>query len=198
MHELWDLAKALSYQVGQIQKAVVCAHGKQWDGTYDSVSKTWVSSNADVTTWLDNWNAAYANFGTVLDRANAAMGTFVSWALWDITPATDAQGNVFDALAVAFEPFDDLDRRLRVASLGFPPDCMPTYPNVPQPTAPDFSLDAYKVTSAVTGAIETVGEKVKGFFNSDGIMLATTAVIMVAGAVVTVQLVSLLPRARGR
>jgi len=198
MHELWDLARALSYQAGQLQKGVICAHGKQWDGTFDATTNTWVSSNADVTTWLDNYNNAYAAFGVALDRANEAMSTFVSWALWDVTPATDAQGNIFDALVKAFDPLIACDLSLRQPSLGFPKDCYPVYPDIPQPTAPDFSLDAYKMASAVTGAVDSAGHKVKEIFDSDGVMLATASIIMVAGAVIAVQVVSLLPKARGR
>lgn len=204
MHELWDLANALSYQVGELQLSVICAHGKQWDGHFDPVSQAWVPpSNPDVQTWLDNYYAAYSNFGNVLDRANSAIKATISAGIligglagdnyWNVAEATDTDGSVFDALVAAFEPFDDLDRRLRRADLGFPRECMPKYPNVPQPTAPDFSLDAYKLTNAIIKPLEGAGRGLRDFFNSTPFLLSMTAVIVVAGAYVAVQVI---PRKR--
>jgi len=211
MHELYDLARALAYQVGQLQKARMCAHDQKWDGYFDQASNQWIfASNADVTTWLDNYQAAFSNFGTVLDRANAALsgGKYAAgtievggaeiFAVWDVMPATDSQGNVFDALVVAFEPFEDLDRALRNPALGFPKQCLPSYPDVPPPTAPDFALDLYKLSSAALHDIKTTGDKIRDFLNSDGFMLSMTAVIMVAGAYGVSQLVTVLPKGKGR
>lgn len=209
MHELYDLAQALAYQVGQMNLALNCAayNGVAsgacstqniphcWAGYYDG--QQWIANqNVDVQTWLDNFNNAKTAFYVQLDRANAAFKTFVSWAAWDVAPATDSQGNIFDDLVGSFQPFHDLDRRLREKGnpLGYPQDCLPVYPNVPQPSAPDFSLDIYKLASAGQKAVEDVGQKVKNLFSSDGVMLLSTAIIGVALAVVAVETVPLIER----
>jgi len=209
MHELYDLAKALAYQVDQINLAQQCAHKKQWDGYFDTTINQWISPNADVNTWLANWNAANANFAAVLDRANEAMntptlvetivgGAITSWSLWDVTPATDSQGNVFDALAIAFDPFMDLDRALRAPSLGFPKECLPTYPNMPKATAPDFSLDAYKITSMIRETIHEAAKEAGSWLDNPGVQLALVAVSVAAGAVIVTQVMSVFPKAAGR
>src|SRR6185437_12248544 len=101
---------------------------------------------------------AYANFGNVLDRANALINDVQNNPVlsWDVYAATDTQWDVFSAMLDAVAPFDDLDRQLRMQGnpLDFPVGCLPQYPNVPQPTAPDFALDFYNRLGAVTKYLE--------------------------------------------
>ena len=74
-------------------------------------------------------------------------------ALWDTVPA-EAH---FQGCLTAYHPFDDLIRTFMQVS-----QCPITFDQMPQPTAPDFDLDAYKSADKAAKWIEQTGGAAAG------------------------------------
>jgi hypothetical protein len=135
VHELNDLVTALSYEVSQTMKA-----------------------NIACTTWAQNDPKAFADWNTKLMQTMAGWSTAVHvamvrigetpQALWDTVPA-EAH---FQGCLTAYHPFDDLIRTFVQQS-----QCSISFDQMPQPTAADFDLDAYKSADKATKWIEQQG-----------------------------------------
>jgi hypothetical protein len=157
VHEVVDLTNAWDYSVSQLSYAVNCARAAGWAPNYGYGEQDAASQ------WLDQWNDATAAY--VVARTDAqklykltTQGGNASGYSWDIDGAyvANSQGQSVDVWAEilnAVAPFDALDRQLRIKGnpTGFPAKCLPTYPNGPQPTAPDWDLDLYKSITKIPG-----------------------------------------------
>jgi hypothetical protein len=132
VHELDDLVKALSYQVSQITTA-----------------------NLNCKGWPQRDPQGYANWADQLAKATTAWGDVVHSVMrrieltpeltWDVVPA---EGD-FQAIAKAFEPFEDLTRTFMAQA-----QCAISFDKTPQPTAPDLDLTAYKVSDSAVKWVE--------------------------------------------
>jgi hypothetical protein len=159
VHELNDLVTALSYEVSQTMKA-----------------------NIACTTWAQNDPKAFADWNTKLMQTMAGWSTAVHvamvrigetpQALWDTVPA---EAHFQDCLT-AYHPFDDLIRTFMQQS-----QCPISFDQMPQPTAADFDLDAYKSADKATKWIEQQGSAAAGKAKS-----YAPVVVLGVGAVVVV------------
>lgn len=196
--EVSDLVNAYSYTVNQMTAAIDCSKVQQRRTPVVPPGEPNFAQNYPaLDAWVDDWNNAYAQFMFVRDAAEkqiqaAWSSTFqVASATSDDPAFADYQGNVFDALAAKYAPFVDLDRRLRqiaASNGGFPSSCLPTYPDMPQPKAADYSLDAYKALDAVVrGGKELAhdfGQGVKDFLSSPPVLFFGAVALTVGGAVI--------------
>jgi hypothetical protein len=163
VHELNDLVTALSYEVSQTMKA-----------------------NIACTTWAQNDPQAFADWNTKLMQTMAGWSTAVHvamvrigetpQALWDTVPA---EAHFQDCLT-AYHPFDDLIRTFMQQS-----QCAISFDQMPQPTAPDFDLDAYKSADKATKWIQQQGSEVAGKAKSYApvVVLGVGVVVVVLVAV---------------
>ena len=199
--EVSDLVNAYSYTVNQMNAAIGIDCGAVQRRSTPVVppgEPNFAQNYPALDAWIDDYNNAYAQFMFVRDAAVKAMSGFMATQTWEIGSATsddpafaDSGGNVFDALAAKYEPFVSLDQRLRqiaAAGGGFPANCLPTYPNMPQPKAADYSLDAYKALDAVVKggekAAKDFGESVKDFLSSPPVVFFGAVALVVGGAVI--------------
>ncbi|MGD0528553.1 MAG: hypothetical protein ABSE49_25690 [Polyangiaceae bacterium] len=140
VHELNDLVNALSYEVTQTQKAIIaCTAWAQRDP----------SAFAD---WNTKLVQAMAPWSDALHIAMVRIGE-TPQALWDAVPA-EAH---YQGCLTAYHPFDDLIRTFMQQS-----QCPISFDQMPQPTAADFDLDAYKSADKATKWIETQGSAAAG------------------------------------
>jgi hypothetical protein len=140
VHELNDLVNALSYEVTQTQKAIIAC-----------------------TSWAQRDPAAFADWNTKLVQAMAPWSDALHvamvrigetpQALWDAVPA-EAH---YQGCLTAYHPFDDLIRTFIQQS-----QCPISFDQMPQPTAADFDLDAYKGADKATKWIEKQGSAAAG------------------------------------
>ena len=195
--EVYDLVNAYSYTVNRINESIGIGCGdlaRRATPVVPPGEPDFAQKYPDLLAWLDDYNNAYAQFMYVRDAAVKMMNdawnpTFeVASATSDDPAFADAQGNVFDALAMKYGPIVDLDRRLRqiaAAGGGFPVNCLPTYPNMPQPKAADYSLEAYKMLDAVVKGAEkatkSLGEGVKDFLSSPPVVLFEVVAVLAGG-----------------
>lgn len=132
--ELRDVLNAYNYQQDQLAKAA--------DGGRDN----WVAKDAaGWNQWkadYDSWNASYQ---PVRDAANTLLAATATM-LQNVTTCEPQ----YQALATAFAPMADLDRRFRQ---GPSAAVAPSYDQNPQPTAPDADLGAYQASDAATRAM---------------------------------------------
>lgn len=196
--EVNDLVNAYSYTINRIDLAIGPSCGNVMQRRTPVVppgEPDFAQKYPALDAWADDYNNAYAQFMYVRDAAVKAMSgawssTFeVASAKSDDPAFADAQGNVFDALAMKYAPIVDLDRRLREISAaggGFPSQCLPTYPNMPQPKAADYSIEAYKMLDAVVrggeGAAKSFGDSVKDFLSSPPVVLLEVVAVLAGGA----------------
>lgn len=193
--EVSDLVNAYSYTINRMSDAIGIGCG---DVQRRRVQPDFAKQYPALDAWVDDYNNAYAQFMYMRDAAIKAMSGFVATETWQIGSATsddpafaDYGGNVFDALAAKYTPFVDLDRRLRqiaAAGGGFPENCLPTYPDMPQPKAADYSLDAYKALDAVVQGgkqlAKDFGKEVKDFLSSPPVLFFGAVALVVGGAVI--------------
>jgi hypothetical protein len=198
--EVSDLVNAYSYTVNQINAAIGIGCGdvaRRATPVVPPGEPDFAQKYPALLAWLDDYNNAYAQFMYMRDAVMVALkgawgSTFeVASATSDDPAFADYGGNVFDALAAKYEPFVALDQRLRqiaAAGGGFPAKCLPTYPNMPQPKAADYSLDAYKALDAVVQgakkAAKDFGEGVKDFLSSPPVLFFGAVALVVGGAVI--------------
>lgn len=198
--EVSDLVNAYSYMLNRMNEAIGIGCGdvaRRATPVVPPGEPDFAQKYPDLLAWIDDYNNAYAQFMYVRDAAVAAMkgawdSTFDMASATSSDPAfADYNGNVFDALASKWAPVTQLDGRLRQISNsggGFPANCLPTYPHVPQPTATDYSIEAYKGLDAmVKGGKEffhDLGEGVKNFVSSPPILFFGVVVLAVSGAVI--------------
>lgn len=202
--EVSDLVNAYSYTVNRINDAIGIGCG---DVQRRRVQADFAQKYPALDAWVDDYNNAYAQFMYMRDAVVKAMSGFAATQFWQVASATsddpafaDYGGNVFDALAARYEPFVDLDRRLRQIAAtdgGFPANCLPTYPNMPQPKAADYSLEAYKALDAVVQGGKQLahdfGEGVKNFLSSPPVLFFGAVALVVGGAVIVSHLVPAKP-----
>ncbi len=132
IHELDDLLKALSYEVDQIAKASAdCAGWKQRDPQ-------------GYSAWTNELSKVMAEWAHVSHVAMRRV-ELTPHATWDYVPL---EGD-YQRLLRAFQPFHELVRRFMRES-----QCTVTMSAVPQPTAPDFDLQAYQTADAATKWVE--------------------------------------------
>ena len=199
--EVNDLVNAYSYTLNQLNAAIGIGCGdvaRRRTPVVPPGEPDFAKKYPALDAWLDDYNNAYAQFMVVRDAAVKAMSGFVATQTWELGSATsddpafaDYGGNVFDALAAKYEPFVSLDGRLRqiaAGSGGFPTNCLPTYPNMPQPKAADYSLDAYKALDAVVQGGKQLardfGKGVKDFLSSPPVIFLGAVALVVGGAVI--------------
>jgi len=198
--EVSDLVNAYSYTVNQMNAAVGIGCGdvaRRRTPVVPPGEANFAQNYPALDAWMDDYNNAYAQFMYVRDAVMVALkgawgSTFeVASATSDDPAFADYGGNVFDALAAKYQPFVALDQRLRqiaAAGGGFPTKCLPTYPNMPQPKAADYSLDAYKALDAVVQgakqAAKDLGEGVKDFLSSPPVLFFGAVALVVGGAVI--------------
>lgn len=170
-HELSDLLNALTYQVGQITNAFNSAKA-QWQANDSAGQQAWATQYQSA---LTAWTPIATECATFVQAIRMQAAGNVLAADWDWAPAISNTGiDLFDALAKAFMPFEDLDRELRRSRTY--PGPLPTYPDTPQPTAPDFSLAAYQVADSWKQKIEQFGAKTQSFMEKAAPWIAVTAV----------------------
>lgn len=109
--------------------------------------------------WAPDWGKAYNNFLAVKDRVSKIVGDVPS-TLVNVTPAESQ----FQDLVNATNMFVDLDRRFRVGYNQLDPNLqkltvLPDYKDMPQPTAPDVDLEAWKATSPIDPIGNPPGKK---------------------------------------
>lgn len=132
VHELDDLLKALSYEVDQISRASAdCAAWKQRDPQ-------------GYSAWTSEWSKFIAEWAHVSHVAMRRV-ELTPHATWDYVPLEDD----YQRLLRAFQPSHELERRFLRES-----QCTVTMSAVPQPTAPDFDLQAYQAADSATKWIE--------------------------------------------
>ena len=140
VHELNDLVNALSYEVTQTQKAIIAC-------------TSW--AQRDPKAFAD-WNTKFVQLmGPWADALHVAMVRIgeTPQALWDAVPA-EAH---YQGCLTAYHPFDDLIRTFMQAS-----QCTISFDQMPQPTADDLDLDAYKGADKATKWIEKTGQAAAG------------------------------------
>jgi hypothetical protein len=198
--EVSDLVNAYSYMLSRMNDAVGIGCGdvsRRRTPLVPPGEPGFAQKYRELDAWMDDFNNAYAQFMAVRDAAIAAMKN--AWnSTFDIAPATsddpafaEQGGNVFDALATKWAPFPQLDARLRQIAAsggGFPASCLPTYPHVPQPTATDYSLEAYQGLDAMVRGgkefFQDISEGVKHFVSSPPILFVGVVVLAVSSAVI--------------
>jgi hypothetical protein len=163
VHELNDLVTALSYEVSQTMKAnVACPMWAQRDP----------NAFAD---WNTKLMQAMAGWSTAVHVAMVRIGE-TPQALWDAVPA---EAHFQDCLT-AYHPFDDLIRTFLQQS-----QCPISFDQMPQPTAADFDLDAYKSADKATKWIEQQSSAAAGKAKSYApvVVLGVGVVVVVLVAV---------------
>lgn len=198
--EVSDLVNAYSYTINRMNDAIGTGCGdvmRRRTPVVPPGEPDFAQKYPALDAWGDDYNNAYAQFMYVRDAAVQALkgawgSTFeVASATSDDPAFADYQGNVFDALAAKYAPFVALDQRLRqiaASNGGFPENCLPTYPSMPQPKAADYSLDAYKaLDSVVQGGrqlAKDLGEGAKGFLSSPPVLFFGAVALVVGGAII--------------
>jgi hypothetical protein len=193
--EVSDLVDAYSYMINRLNEAVGIGCGdvsRRRTPLVPPGEPGFAQNYPELDRWMDDYNNAYAQFMYVRDAAVQAMrGAWIADATSDDPAFAEYGGNVFDALVTRWAPFVELDRQLRRIAKsggGFPARCLPTYPDVPQPTATDYSLEAYKkLDSMVKGGkdfFHDLGQGVKEFVASPPIMFVGLVVLAASGAVI--------------
>jgi hypothetical protein len=163
VHELNDLVNALSYEVTQTQKAIIaCPSWAQRDP-------------AEFADWNTKLVQAMAPWSDALHVAMVRIGE-TPQALWDTVPA-EAH---YQGCLTAYHPFDDLIRTFMQQS-----QCPIAFDQMPQPTAADFDLDAYKGADKATRWIEQKGSAAAGKAKSYApvVVLGVGAVVVMLVAV---------------
>lgn len=99
--------------------------------------------------WAPDWGKSYQNFLGVQDRVGKVVNDVPS-SLANVTPAE----SLFQDLVNATTGFVELDRRFRAGYSALSPDLQkltnpPDYKDMPQPTAPDVDLEAWKATAPI-------------------------------------------------
>jgi len=148
VHETADLVDAWDYQVSQLSYAVNCARSSGWAPNYG------IGQRDAAGAWLDEYNGATADYVVVRQRVKNLVDKLAAdGSDWDKNGAYDSTGDLWAAVLQSVAPFADLDRQLRYAGnpTGFPHQCLPTYPHVPQPQAPDWDLNLYKEITSLPG-----------------------------------------------
>ncbi len=172
VHELDDLVKALSYQVAQVTSA------------YQQCASWKVRDPQGYAAWASDLSKATATWARVSHAAMKVIGLTPHLG-WDVVPA---EGD-YQAVAKAFEPFEDLIRTFIRES-----QCTLSMPSVPQPTAPDADLVAFKATDSATRWIDKEAKAVAAgsksiapyVFGGLGLALATALMVRrAAGRVVS-------------
>lgn len=133
VHELSDFIASAQYQRNQINSAYL-ASGAKWEAAdktgYLAFSTNFLGSEA-------KWDTVLADSKVIM--ASATASTTPSW---DVVIA-----NTYDDVVDAFADLASYDRMLRAANKQLGPGIitLPSYPNNPQPTAPDADLGAYNL-----------------------------------------------------
>ena len=148
--ELRDWLAAIDYQMGQIAAA------------YAAFASTWQARDPVAQhEWLADWQALHTRYTLARARAEGAIGRAkIEPAPDSLIPAENEWQGVLHALSrtvgvTAKGDFQDLHDRL-VAALGKPID----FSKMPQPTATDADLSAYKVADAAIRAGEAAVRQV--------------------------------------
>jgi hypothetical protein len=167
VHELDDLVKALSYQVGQItQASSQCAAWKQRD------PQGYAAWSSDLSKATAEWARVSHAAMKIIDRTPHVA--------WDMAPVESD----YQAVAKAFQPFEGLTGTFMRDS-----HCPLSFPDNPQPTAPDADLVAFQATDA---AAKWIDKEAKGVakrsktvvpFVIGGVGLAVVAVLLARRAV---------------
>jgi len=187
--ELRDLLRAYDYQLAQLQEAAAAA-APAWSRSDPGEHDRWT---ADFAAWQASYHPV---------RQTAAD----SIAGWFEVDATDTRETEYQALAAAFAPLADFDRRMRAAPAAA--SSAPTYPNNPQPSAPDADRGAYVAVDAgiaampapVRGVMDRlaatagVGRGVVGADNRTIVPSPTNPWVIAGGLLAAVVLVGVLRR----
>jgi hypothetical protein len=146
--ELADLTSAERYQLAQFEAIRACP--------------AWASADP---AGYGSWAADYYDASTALQAALVfAQGLVdaVPHALWNVTPVTMSPvpipgfPDAWTRIVQAAHPFVDLATRFIKA--GFCP--FPDMAGMPQPTAPDLDLSAYKWSDKAAKQVEDVANKI--------------------------------------
>jgi hypothetical protein len=149
--ELRDWLAAIDYEAGQIGSA------------YAAFAPTWQAQDPVAhRAWLGDWQSLQSRYGVARAKAQSAIGH----ARWEVgvpdsmIPVEDEWQGVLHALsktpgATGTGDFQDLYNRLTAAQ-GRPVDMS----KLPQPTAADADLTAYKAADTVIRAGEAVARQI--------------------------------------
>ena len=174
--DLRDLLNSYDYQSTQLASSSASA-ASAWDHADSVGHATWLADYAA-------WDRAYEPYR---DAANTLLAA-TPIALQGITSAETQ----YQALATAFAPFADLDRRMRAAPTAVAA-LAPDYSSNPQPVATDVQLAGLQLTDAATRGMPdivkaAIGNLAPGLApkNADSAayapMSATEKVLLVVGA----------------
>jgi hypothetical protein len=150
VHELHDLMAAYAFEQAALADA------------YSQSATAWAAADpASFAAWSAAWGNFQARIAPVWQRSQASEGaaSATSTPSWDTVLALDTGGDVFDDLVTAWGDasatapgLNTLDRELRATPAAHP--YAPTYKGLPQPTAPDLDLAAYKLADRAVRWIE--------------------------------------------
>jgi hypothetical protein len=185
VHELSDLLNALTRQVQHIDAAFNGPGGQAWFQADPTAYGAWASKYVSARS---AWDPTVAKATLVV---HPVTPNTLSWD-WVVSTAPDGT-DMFDAVAKAFMPFEDLDRELR-GSATFPPSELPNYSDTPQPTAPDFELTEYQIADSGWQAAKQLGQKANDVLQQAAPYLALAAAGVALYA--TYRIADALPRPR--
>ena len=162
--ELHDLLAAKKYEVGQINAAATsCAAA--WAAADPTGYGQWAGELYDA-------NQAFA----AAQRSAQQVLDFALQAVWSFTPA----GAAWDQVIEASHPFQGLYARMMQSGYCAAPD----FSQMPQPTASDIDLKAFKLTDVATKKLEGAATSVTSAVSSRanwfalGLAVALGAVVL--------------------